>query len=171
DTEAGAGSCCCCKQRPSPLPRPRRARSCAPPRAASCAQATGRQGERLAPERAVLPSVAEVDPKPDHEPHEQPDPCVQGERQHETDTREDAEQRDEWHEGRAKRSLEIRSRMPQDPHAGAHQDEREQRTNRKSTRLNSSHVAISYAVFCLKKKKKTQPEALGSTATDEVPTS
>src|SRR5699024_11816549 len=27
-------------------------------------------------------------------------------------------------------------------------------TNRKSTRLNSSHVSISYAVFCLKKKKK-----------------
>src|SRR5690554_7068428 len=26
--------------------------------------------------------------------------------------------------------------------------------NRKSTRLNSSHVRISYAVFCLKKKKK-----------------
>src|SRR5690625_3089562 len=29
-----------------------------------------------------------------------------------------------------------------------------QGTDRKSTRLNSSHVAISYAVFCLKKKKK-----------------
>src|SRR5207302_4637149 len=28
------------------------------------------------------------------------------------------------------------------------------RTDRKSTRLNSSHVKISYAVFCLKKKKK-----------------
>src|SRR5699024_11350582 len=28
-------------------------------------------------------------------------------------------------------------------------------TDRKSTRLNSSHVSISYAVFCLKKKKKT----------------
>src|SRR5690349_25161205 len=28
------------------------------------------------------------------------------------------------------------------------------RTDRKSTRLNSSHVEISYAVFCLKKKKK-----------------
>src|SRR5690625_6516116 len=28
--------------------------------------------------------------------------------------------------------------------------------DRKSTRLNSSHVAISYAVFCLKKKKTTQ---------------
>src|SRR3989442_3156524 len=27
-------------------------------------------------------------------------------------------------------------------------------TDRKSTRLNSSHVRISYAVFCLKKKKK-----------------
>src|SRR5690349_22114747 len=28
------------------------------------------------------------------------------------------------------------------------------RSDRKSTRLNSSHVEISYAVFCLKKKKK-----------------
>src|SRR2546427_9397622 len=28
-------------------------------------------------------------------------------------------------------------------------------TDRKSTRLNSSHSQISYAVFCLKKKKKT----------------
>src|SRR5690349_23349778 len=28
------------------------------------------------------------------------------------------------------------------------------RKDRKSTRLNSSHVEISYAVFCLKKKKK-----------------
>src|SRR5437660_3569986 len=30
----------------------------------------------------------------------------------------------------------------------------EKARDRKSTRLNSSHVAISYAVFCLKKKKK-----------------
>src|SRR2546427_7025021 len=29
--------------------------------------------------------------------------------------------------------------------------------DRKSTRLNSSHSQISYAVFCLKKKKKTTP--------------
>src|SRR4051812_49985294 len=28
--------------------------------------------------------------------------------------------------------------------------------DRKSTRLNSSHMSISYAVFCLKKKKKNQ---------------
>src|SRR5690349_21931606 len=32
------------------------------------------------------------------------------------------------------------------------------RRDRKSTRLNSSHVEISYAVFCLKKKKKTKRE-------------
>src|SRR3712207_6903659 len=30
--------------------------------------------------------------------------------------------------------------------------------DRKSTRLNSSHANISYAVFCLKKKKKTNPK-------------
>src|SRR5690606_40274872 len=30
---------------------------------------------------------------------------------------------------------------------------RNQQADRKSTRLNSSHVKISYAVFCLKKKK------------------
>src|SRR5256885_3432375 len=29
--------------------------------------------------------------------------------------------------------------------------------DRKSTRLNSSHLVISYAVFCLKKKKTTHP--------------
>src|SRR5690554_6965419 len=29
-------------------------------------------------------------------------------------------------------------------------------SDRKSTRLNSSHVRISYAVFCLKKKKKNK---------------
>src|SRR5256885_5153968 len=29
-------------------------------------------------------------------------------------------------------------------------------TDRKSTRLNSSHLVISYAVFCLKKKKEKQ---------------
>src|SRR5690349_23063614 len=33
------------------------------------------------------------------------------------------------------------------------------RTDRKSTRLNSSHVEISYAVFCLKKKKDTSVES------------
>src|SRR3712207_8213244 len=37
---------------------------------------------------------------------------------------------------------------------GAEEGEREGE-DRKSTRLNSSHANISYAVFCLKKKKKT----------------
>src|SRR5436309_8274670 len=36
-------------------------------------------------------------------------------------------------------------------HRVPHHEER--RRDRKSTRLNSSHVKISYAVFCLKKKK------------------
>src|SRR5688572_32106892 len=34
----------------------------------------------------------------------------------------------------------------------------EVRKDRKSTRLNSSHSQISYAVFCLKKKKHTIPQ-------------
>src|SRR3712207_7473297 len=34
------------------------------------------------------------------------------------------------------------------------QAEQQLRADRKSTRLNSSHANISYAVFCLKKKKK-----------------
>src|SRR5437868_12623734 len=36
-------------------------------------------------------------------------------------------------------------------------DESELRQDRKSTRLNSSHVSISYAVFCLKKKNRKEP--------------
>src|SRR2546422_6478007 len=35
--------------------------------------------------------------------------------------------------------------------------------DRKSTRLNSSHGYISYAVFCLKKKKKTQTHRIKTT--------
>src|SRR5437588_1544158 len=51
-----------------------------------------------------------------------------------------------------------RSRSPDPPRcgrprarAGVHTE-----ADRKSTRLNSSHTVISYAVFCLKKKKKTK---------------
>src|SRR4051812_49885870 len=55
--------------------------------------------------------------------------------------------------------------------ARAHGDRRDQGggpQDRKSTRLNSSHMSISYAVFCLKKKKKlirvdsTRPVPCGS---------
>src|SRR5437899_8536428 len=37
---------------------------------------------------------------------------------------------------------------------GLRRGEADHRQDRKSTRLNSSHLGISYAVFCLKKKKK-----------------
>src|SRR5258708_21646106 len=46
--------------------------------------------------------------------------------------------------------------FPEDRHHfGIHLDF-SYRIDRKSTRLNSSHQIISYAVFCLKKKKKSQ---------------
>src|SRR5256885_12212061 len=44
--------------------------------------------------------------------------------------------------------------------------------DRKSTRLNSSHLVISYAVFCLKKKKTTpttiHPSTMTSTYTNSL---
>src|SRR5256885_8586906 len=42
------------------------------------------------------------------------------------------------------------------------------RADRKSTRLNSSHLVISYAVFCLKKKKKNQIKLTTSQTTNSV---
>src|SRR3712207_7940696 len=47
----------------------------------------------------------------------------------------------------------------EDRHVGEGQDEHRQ--DRKSTRLNSSHANISYAVFCLK-KKSTIPSVITS---------
>src|SRR3712207_7605338 len=43
---------------------------------------------------------------------------------------------------------------PPSPAAVGQEGRREAGRDRKSTRLNSSHANISYAVFCLKKKKK-----------------
>src|SRR2546426_4092829 len=51
--------------------------------------------------------------------------------------------------GRDSARIELRTDSPQYPSL----------TDRKSTRLNSSHLVISYAVFCLK-KKKTELRAL-----------
>src|SRR2546430_9653680 len=49
--------------------------------------------------------------------------------------------------------LDLRRRQPPARRHHAERDLREdQRRDRKSTRLNSSHSQISYAVFCLKKK-------------------
>src|SRR5258708_24555031 len=43
--------------------------------------------------------------------------------------------------------------------------------DRKSTRLNSSHQIISYAVFCLKKKKSNEDHPITLPAADQVLTS
>src|SRR5690349_22906026 len=51
-------------------------------------------------------------------------------------------------------SVATRAVDPQGPGVGAHREHDRTLGDRKSTRLNSSHVEISYAVFCLKKKKK-----------------
>src|SRR5438874_6341203 len=54
--------------------------------------------------------------------------------------------------------VELRHELEASPGARAPADGDVERPfsveDRKSTRLNSSHVEISYAVFCLKKKKK-----------------
>src|SRR2546427_3133549 len=49
--------------------------------------------------------------------------------------------------------LRVHGKAPP-PSFVAHRLAREELVDRKSTRLNSSHSQISYAVFCLKKKKK-----------------
>src|SRR5258705_9242436 len=62
----------------------------------------------------------------------------------------------------ATRSIELSALItprfdfePRSAEVEARRDQRRQldRSDRKSTRLNSSHLGISYAVFCLKKKK------------------
>src|SRR5438034_7400877 len=65
---------------------------------------------------------------------------------------------------RPEAALEAVGVAPRPPdHAALAEDDRpgaqggqQQQSDRKSTRLNSSHTVISYAVFCLKKKKKNQ---------------
>src|SRR5437899_9332557 len=52
-----------------------------------------------------------------------------------------------------------------DPHYADYHERALFNQDRKSTRLNSSHLGISYAVFCLKKKKKSTI-FLGSSSTD-----
>src|SRR5471030_3477872 len=54
----------------------------------------------------------------------------------------------------------FRSPAPGRRQAGSRPAQRRRRPpgDRKSTRLNSSHLGISYAVFCLKKKKKNKPQ-------------
>src|SRR3712207_7591409 len=50
--------------------------------------------------------------------------------------------------------LDERSRTDTYPYIEVNEDDATITQDRKSTRLNSSHANISYAVFCLKKKKE-----------------
>src|SRR5262245_66536316 len=59
--------------------------------------------------------------------------------------------RSDWRPDRGELRDRLRCQDRRVPDAGARS---RQRRDRKSTRLNSSHLGISYAVFCLKKKKK-----------------
>src|SRR3712207_8444401 len=57
---------------------------------------------------------------------------------------------------RQRRALDVapRRQRPAPGRQPGRQPDRGPREDRKSTRLNSSHANISYAVFCLKKKKQ-----------------
>src|SRR5688572_31171948 len=71
-------------------------------------------------------------------------------------------------------ALPISGRSPRRGRARARQFSVHEwrRPDRKSTRLNSSHSQISYAVFCLKKKKTTgQPTPPATSTTCRPPTS
>src|SRR5215475_14863048 len=57
-------------------------------------------------------------------------------------------------------ALPIYVRRPEWRSGGSHSRRCQPDIDRKSTRLNSSHVKISYAVFCLKKKKKHKKQIL-----------
>src|SRR5437660_8944503 len=57
-------------------------------------------------------------------------------------------------EDRGRRRACVGPELRQQPPRAARVLGDDQVRDRKSTRLNSSHVAISYAVFCLKKKKE-----------------
>src|SRR5260221_10904793 len=59
--------------------------------------------------------------------------------------------------------LKVLNKLPENPEPGSgrfpswlHRQIPKGGRDRKSTRLNSSHTVISYAVFCLKKKKKNK---------------
>src|SRR5438876_5730089 len=66
------------------------------------------------------------------------------------------------HTGRHVVELEIVAHLPCDVVVGAGGD-------RKSTRLNSSHPSISYAVFCLKKKNNTSDNQCYAITTSSYP--
>src|SRR5437762_10367757 len=63
-----------------------------------------------------------------------------------------------WMNSKREAALEVERAASQDADRRGRQDRVQRARDRKSTRLNSSHRCISYAVFCLKKKKKNKTE-------------
>src|SRR3712207_7174294 len=68
--------------------------------------------------------------------------------------RDQADHDEHGQDGTAREPLDP-ARTPAPAEELGHAQAGHQEQDRKSTRLNSSHANISYAVFCLKKKKKT----------------
>src|SRR5947199_6457667 len=65
---------------------------------------------------------------------------------------------------------EIKGIDPKLTKCGSHVGRRDTGLDRKSTRLNSSHLGISYAVFCLKKKKLTKRTNIDNVAIETTAT-
>src|SRR6266702_866679 len=77
----------------------------------------------------MLPAVPKVDREPYQQPHEEADPRVPREKGHQRKARGDPEDRYQRHQRRPERAIELRPLVAQDPHAAAHEDEREQRAD------------------------------------------
>src|SRR2546426_9336794 len=71
---------------------------------------------------------------------------------------EDERQRQHVHRGND--LVQVRGRHHGEADRAEPGRSRDGHADRKSTRLNSSHLVISYAVFCLKKKKKTEKQTI-----------
>src|SRR5437762_3869679 len=101
----------------------------------------------LSQQTASPKSVGKIDEHTHNQPQRKPDPGNPRQAQHQRHARSNSQDR----RYRRTRCLEdprtSRFAFSQNKNSKTYEDEGEQR-DRKSTRLNSSHVAISYAVFC-----------------------
>src|SRR5438445_6998809 len=104
-------------------------------------------------ESCAAVAVRDVHHEHSRKPSEEPFPRGEWQTDHLREADHPAGDRHKRHPRRAERTRQVRRLAPQhddadaDPCVNCLGD-------RKSTRLNSSHANISYAVFCLKKKKK-----------------
>src|SRR2546426_3633953 len=78
-----------------------------------------------------------------------------------------AEQEDDQHLHRLE--LQEDAEVEDDDDADERLEDQQELPDRKSTRLNSSHLVISYAVFCLKKKKNNHQVTAPSRARHVTP--